>query len=248
MNEEAGGPPESEQQPASSPLQFETAEGLVPQAATCASCANVLSGEYHELNGHPVCATCRARAEAEYQQDQQWSRFTAAVAYGGGAALIGALAYWAFVKIADFEFGLMAIGVGWLVGKAVMKGSNLRGGRRYQYLAIMLTYLSITLSYGALIFEQLWKNPPKSDTVKVVEQAKGPGPASAAGDSNSPGFFVGFGSLLLLALISPFLSGFSNIIGWVIIAIGLFEAWKQTRAVPFSAAGPFPLGVKTTNA
>ena len=41
---------------------------------------------------------------------------------------------------------------------------------------------------------------------------------------------------------SPFLGGFSNVIGLLIIAIGLFEAWKQTRPAPFTTSGPFPLG------
>ena len=115
------------------------------------------------------------------------------------------------MALTNIEFGLMAIGVGWLVGKAVMKGSNMRGGRRYQILALVLTYFAITLSYGALIFGQLAHK-------------------------------ASFAAILLVMLASPFLGGFSNIIGLVIIAIGLFEAWKQTRPAPFSSGGPYPLG------
>ncbi len=157
-----------------------------------------------------MCAACRAREESAYEQDRQWSRFAAAAAYGFGAALAGGLLYWGFVKVTHIEFGLMAIAVGWLVGKAVMKGSNMRGGRRYQYLALAFTYFSITISYAMLI----------------------------AGS----GLGIGPGTLILLGLASPFLGGFSNILGLVIIAIGLYEAWKQTRPVPFSSSGPYRLG------
>lgn len=197
-------------------LQFETAEGLTPDSPTCAVCRAPLTTEYHELNGHPVCASCRAKEDAVHAQDMRWSRFITAAVYGFGAALAGGLLYWGFVKLTNIEFGLMAIAVGWLVGKAVMKGSNMRGGRRYQILALALTYFSITLSYGVLMIEQLSKSPT---------------PVA-----------VGLGFILLLMLAAPFLGGFSNIIGLVIVAIGLFEAWKQTRLVPFSSAGPFRFG------
>ena len=199
------------------PLQFEVAEGVAAGTASCSACSAVLTTEYHELNGQPVCAACRAKAEAAFERDGHGGRFITAAVYGFGAALAGGLLYWGFVKLTNFEFGLVAIAVGWLVGKAVMKGSNMRGGRRYQILAVALTYFSITISYGALIVG-----------------------AMNVGDSA-----VGLTFLFLLMLASPFLTGFSNVIGWVIIAIGLFEAWKQTRATRFSTSGPHLLGPTT---
>lgn len=214
------------------PLQFETAEGS-STGSNCSQCQTPLAGEYHELNGMPVCAVCRAREEAVYAQDQQWSRFITAAVYGGGAALGGAILYWAFVKITNIELGIMAIAVGWLVGKAIMKGSNMRGGRRYQYLALALTYFSITFSYGALMVEHMIKNPPKAEEQKSAAPTPQPSAASLV---------IGLGAILAIALAAPFLVGFSNILGWVIIAIGLFEAWKQTRPIPFSSGGPYRLG------
>ena len=157
--------------------------------------------------------------------------------------------YWGFVKLTNIEFGLMAIAVGWLVGKAVMKGSNMRGGRRYQILALALTYFSITLSYGALMIEAMVKRPPAASTdelkgnrardgevkAEAKEEAARPAPGTGA-------LALGLVMLLLIVFASPFLAGFSNVLGWLIIAIGLFEAWKHTRLVPFGASGPFPLG------
>ena len=46
---------------------------------------------------------------------------------------------------------------------------------------------------------------------------------------------------LLFALAAPFLFGVGNLMGLVIIAIGVYQAWKLTRAVPLSLTGPFTL-------
>jgi hypothetical protein len=203
-----------------SDLQFDTAEGLVPGQVACAVCATPLTTEYHQLNGHAVCAGCRATADEERSSDRGISQFGIAAVYGLGAAIVGGVLYWGFVKVTNIELGLMAIAVGWLVGKGVMKGSNERGGRRYQVLAVALTYFSIAMSYGALML-------------------------GALGSPSSGVSGLGLGVLLLTALISPFLGGFSNIIGWVIIAIGLFEAWKHTREVPYASSGPFAISAST---
>jgi hypothetical protein len=48
------------------------------------------------------------------------------------------------------------------------------------------------------------------------------------------------GLLLGLAFIAPFMAGASNIMGIIIIGIGLYEAWKLNRRIPLS--GPFRFG------
>jgi hypothetical protein len=47
--------------------------------------------------------------------------------------------------------------------------------------------------------------------------------------------------LIGLSFVSPFLGGTENVIGWFIIAIGLYQAWKLTRALPIQVLGPFSL-------
>ncbi len=44
-----------------------------------------------------------------------------------------------------------------------------------------------------------------------------------------------------ISLASPFFGGTDNVIGWFIIAIGLYQAWKLTRAIPIQVLGPFSL-------
>lgn len=47
--------------------------------------------------------------------------------------------------------------------------------------------------------------------------------------------------LLALAFAAPFLGGLENIMGLIIIAIGLYEAWKINRAAPLVITGPYRL-------
>ena len=44
--------------------------------------------------------------------------------------------------------------------------------------------------------------------------------------------------MLAFACAAPFLSGFQNVIGIVIIAIGVYEAWKLNKRVPLVISGP----------
>ena len=55
------------------------------------------------------------------------------------------------------------------------------------------------------------------------------------------GLLIGLGFLLLLACAAPFLAGVENIIGLVIIGIGMYQAWKLTRRVPLVITGPHTL-------
>lgn len=243
------------QQPPPQPLQFETAEGIEPGQATCSSCGTALRHEYHEVCGNAVCFSCRTRAEAAHANDKGWGGFSKALLYGLGAAIVGGIAYWAVFKM-GFQIGIVAIGVGWLVAKAIMKAINERGGRKFQILAVALTYFAITMSYGALILEEAFKDGTRrAEQVRNrrAQAAEPAAPNSSPKDpsqlpladppvSTEPPSAIGLGMILLVLLASPFLAGFDNIIGIAIIAFGLWEAWRQTRERPFWTGGPFELG------
>ena len=48
--------------------------------------------------------------------------------------------------------------------------------------------------------------------------------------------------VLAIAFAAPFLGGFENIMGIVIIGIALYEAWKINRKVPLEVTGPHRVG------
>lgn len=47
--------------------------------------------------------------------------------------------------------------------------------------------------------------------------------------------------LFLLSAAAPILAGFENFMGWIIIGIALYEAWKLNRRPPLLLRGPLPV-------
>ena len=124
-------------------------------AGRCEACQGALVDSYYQVNGHVVCATCRARAAEPGSDLPRRERIIMATVYGGGAALLGSLIWYAVARITGLELGIIAIGIGLLVGLGVKKGSRGRGGRGYQALAMVLTYCSIVTSYVPTVVSTL---------------------------------------------------------------------------------------------
>jgi hypothetical protein len=133
-------------------LQFDRAEqaGAAPVAAqvTCTACKAHISTEYHVLNGAVICARCRQRVEAQLAAGGGASRVPLALLYGAGAAVAGAILYVAVALITGYTIGLIAVAVGWMVGKAVRKASGGVGGPVYQAIAVGFAYLSMLTLYA----------------------------------------------------------------------------------------------------
>jgi hypothetical protein len=129
-------------------LQFERLEAPedAPPAA-CAGCGRALSGTYYEAAGRVFCAACRDGALAALAQGSPAARFLGALAFGAAAAGLGSAAWFAIVTLTGYQIGLVAVAIGWAVGRAVLAGSGGWGGPAYQALAVLLTYLAIAASY-----------------------------------------------------------------------------------------------------
>ena len=81
------------------------------------------------------------------EQRTESALFTHALLYGLLAAIVGGVLYAAFTIVTHIEIGYVAIGVGYLVGKAMLAATNGLGGRRYQIAAAVLTYLSVSMAF-----------------------------------------------------------------------------------------------------
>lgn len=127
----------------------------------------------------------------------------------GGAA--GAAVWYGVYTMFGMEAGIVAILLGWLVGAGVRRGSGGWGGAGLQLMAMMLTYASITAAYAGLLFAEAVK--------KGVEER------------------IPLLELLRLALSVPWRG--DNLIGLLILAIALWEAWRQNRRVPLVFTGPY---------
>ena len=181
------------------------------------------------------------------------ARFLRALGAGIAAGAAGFLVFWGIRAATGYEFALVAILVGWLVGAAVRWGSNQRGGLVYQLLGVVLTYFAIVSTYmpdiiGGMresrVERQLSQSqtPGKPTNPAEVTDASAraqPTPANEVGDV--PFIFELIVSFIL-ALGAPFLMGMSNVIGWIIIAVGLMQAWRFNKRAPLVVSGPFHSG------
>jgi hypothetical protein len=205
-------PPSDEGSPA--PLQFDRAEFASGAALNCAVCKVAISGDYFLANNHPVCPACRAKLQSGSTGSGP-SQFARALGAGFLAALAGGLVYWLVLKLTGIEFGLLAVAVGWGVGYAVHWGAKGRGGILYQLMAVALTYVAIASMYMPDIL-----NSPsfQKGTMALI-----------------PKLIIAFG----ISFIVPWMAGVSNILGWIIIAIGLRQAWVMNRSAQIKITGPF---------
>jgi hypothetical protein len=237
--------------PAEGALQFDRAEPTQGAAEwNCAMCGRPLVYQYYDANGKSLCEDCRQRLETVLSAKPGPRGFFKALGAGLGAGVLGAVIYYVVRATTGYELSLIAILVGWLVGKGVRWGTQGKGGRAYQVLAVVLTYLSIVSSYIPLIFQQFEKESAKSSAVAAPAHPSGTAtfagtaaPAKPSGNlPMSLGKFV-LGCLMILgfAAIIPFLGGVQNILGIVIIAIGVWQAWKINRPPDLPIAGPFEI-------
>jgi hypothetical protein len=222
-------------------LQFERAEfeqGIT--ASTCAACATPLYSSYFTINGAMACEACRYKAET-VDTGSSIGRFTRASAGGLAAAVAGSLLYYAISALTGYEFGLIAIVVGFAVGSAVKWGARGRGGWRYQTLAMALTYLSIVMTYIPPIIRGLREGAAKTETSAPAVAGDARPVDAAATDATRvtlAQFLFALAMLTAFACAAPFLAGLQNVMGIVIIGIGLYEAWKINRRVTLTISGP----------
>ena len=244
-------------------LQFDRAERAAPGGgASCALCKQPIASTYYEINGHVTCQRCRGQILAAWNKGSPGSRFAKALGLGAAAAAVGAGLYFGIEALTGYEFGLVAIVVGLLVGGAVRKGSNGRGGWRYQLLAMFLTYSAVVATDSSLIAREMTKQfRARADSIQASAVPSAATPVVTAGsvvrDSTGgtkgapPGplaFALGFTVLLALAYAAPILIGVSSPLHFVIAGIALYEAWKLNRGGALRVNGPYQASASTAAA
>jgi hypothetical protein len=201
----------------SEPIQFDRAEYVEVSELACKLCRQPLQHQYYDMGGSPICSECRDKIEQGRSEDSGAHRFVRTAGFGFAAAALGAVVYALIVNLTGIEFGLMAVVLGYVIGKAVWVGSFHRGGWRYQAIAMVLTYIAICMEY----LPQVLKAGGHSYTAARIALA--------------------FAISLLAPVLILFGEGLSGILGVVILGIGLYEAWKLNRSRGPAIAGPFPI-------
>jgi hypothetical protein len=198
-------------------LQFDRAEFSEPQTAaiSCDRCESPITDSYWDAGGRVTCERCRTELALGQGEGSGAGRFVAATFLGTLGGALGAGIWYGVRVLTNYEIGLIAIVVGVLAGGGVRMGSKGRGGPLYQCLAVFLTYTAIAVTNLPEIFAALRQGADQTPFVVVAVLA------------------------MAFALAAPFLEGFSNIIGIVIIGIALWEAWKINRRGNVEVSGPY---------
>ncbi|MBI3849338.1 MAG: hypothetical protein HY298_03450 [Verrucomicrobia bacterium] len=259
MNDQPPTPPTSD-----GGLQFEHAEYASPAASrSCVVCKQPITDSYYQVNDKSICPSCREQIEKTWTGGSGVARFGRATIFGAVAGILGAAIWYAIAATTGYELGLIAILVGFMVGWAVRRGANARGGWLYQALAILLTYTAIVSTYIPPLLKEFRNaasernHPTVASTNAVVKTAQATEPAQPAADQklevpleqvgrSGPGGLVGWAVagvvVFAIAFMAPFLAGFENFIGWIIIAIACYEAWKLNKRALLQITGPFQIG------
>jgi hypothetical protein len=169
--------------------QFQTAEfsSERPASATsegvCALCRQPVHGSYYRIRGAIACAACTQQVMLRKPMDTH-AAFVRAVLFGCGAALVGLILYSAVGILFHLEIGFISLAVGYMVGKAMMKGSGEIGGRRYQWVAVVLTYAAVTVSAVPVGISQYMASHKQTQQVRQGTAKRQPStsaPATAQG-------------------------------------------------------------------
>lgn len=216
-------------------LQFDKAEFQSPGDGApgpagrpqCTFCHKPLE-RYWAVGDKLACASCREQVLFYLEGGSVAEGFVRATLFGIGGGIAGAALWYLIGRVLNAELGLVAIAVGWLVGKAVLRGSDGRGGLQYQLLAVALTYVAITAAQVPLIAQALQFRHDHPGTNITREVLAGVQPSAEAYVAAVP-----------IAVQMPFLGGIMSII---IAGIALYYAWQtnQKRVVPIT--GPHEVG------
>jgi hypothetical protein len=245
-------------------LQFESVVPRADGAATataCVVCHTPFDAEYFDVNGQQICRACSEKVAYHASTPREMSTLLRAGLAGGVAAVLGAVLYFAVLAISGFEVGLVAIAIGYMVGYGIRIGTRGRGGRRFQVLALLLTYWAIGLAYSSLALKEMVSNrtegtsasvsgsPSAGSTPPAAPDTKAP---AAVSDENNEGPMTGgevlLGVLQLLAftvvlpvvVIAGSMPG--SLISGAIIVFGMMQAWKMTGAGTVTVTGPYRIG------
>jgi hypothetical protein len=143
-----------------------TAPPKVPPAMYCAECKALMRVMYYNLDERPLCTKCSQIYRKRIERGTGSGAMARAVLYGVGAAFAGMVGVALLLMFVGAFRIIASIGVAYLVATAIGKATDNYGGRRYQILAVTLTYAALGLAMLMPVFRAARelrnvKAPPK---------------------------------------------------------------------------------------
>lgn len=122
--------------------------------ANCANCGvTIAAGQEVMLQSRSgqaphivVCRSCASRLDKALQAETEDVNTPGGLLLGLCAALASAMAWYLVSVKIQAQFGILAVGVGWLVAQAVMFGAGRKRGRALQIISLVIALLTMVLS------------------------------------------------------------------------------------------------------
>jgi hypothetical protein len=216
-------------------------------APVCRACSTSIVGSYYTLGDQMLCEPCHFAVRDAGAPGSALSRAFGALGLGLVAAIVAGALWLVVTELTGYEIGLIAIVVGFLVGAAVRIGGRAVGGIGYQLLAVLLTYSAIVMTYVPAIVSELRAN--EALIAQLESETTDPTRIELSAEGDVTPAVDEWAITITLYLISvpfayaaPFLIGFENAIGLLIIGFALFQAGKMNKTALLEMQGPFRLG------
>jgi hypothetical protein len=247
----------SDSNPIDSVPQFRTLqESQATSGDMCKVCRQPITGIYFRTDRAILCGSCAERVRREAPQDSH-AAFVRGLLFGLGGFMLAFIAYSAIgILLQGWTIGYLSLAVGWIVGKAMMMGSRGVGGRRYQLIAVLLTYAAVSIAAIPITLVAMRSDSTpatrtetqtsrnSSPETQSAEQQATPTPTSD-GQEHHMNFMAALGTLALIGLASPFYGlqdGFNGVLMLIILFVGMRFAWRMTAGrASIVISGPFEL-------
>jgi uncharacterized membrane protein YtjA (UPF0391 family) len=181
----------------------------------CQLCRRPPGASYFSLNGNPICARCLAQ-----QRAGQRSSLVTALVLGTAAGALGAAVYYGIRALTGYDLALITIVLGIMVGLAVRRGAGGSASVLYRVLAVALTWIAMCSTYVPMI------------AAGMARGDDGPGLTGAA---------LWIASIVFSLAMPLFMVSEMEVLGLIIFAFGLWEAWRLSAPRSFLVEGPFVL-------
>src|SRR3954467_10517422 len=117
--------------------------------ANCSFCGRPIRQTFYRIQDRPACAECTQQV----QQVAELNRFSfgpwaVGAMFGLAAAVLCGFAWAVVAKITHAEIGIVAIGVAYVVTRAIITGAKGRRGTSIQILALLLSLIGIYVGKG----------------------------------------------------------------------------------------------------
>jgi hypothetical protein len=246
------------------------AADTAPEVA-CDLCKRPVGAEYWQCLGKVLCASCREVFARTAADSKRAATFGRAALLAGVVALGCGIGYAVFVGVGERHFALVTIGIGWAIGRSIQRITRGFGSRKHQVLAVILTYFASSMGYLPAVFKGIQSMAHHAQDTSGVGAPVGhddpshdgsldtptqpPAPAAPGNDAppkRGAGASVAIVSVFVVGLMlaAPFLeisggSGFSGVLGLLILFFGMQTAWRVSKGVDAVITGPYRVAKPT---